>query len=125
MPHAWSGLDRVKAAAAIPLKGEEFKLQSGDCGVVDPEGLRYGPAALASFEPIDDFLLLMRVELGFAAEVGATFDGGDPALVSALHDPVALVFGHSAQEGDERQLEDRGDDWLHEPMGGRAANVAL
>ena len=43
----------------------------------------------------------MRIELGFPPEPGATFPRGLPAIVGALDDPLALVFGQSAEEGDE------------------------
>jgi hypothetical protein len=60
--------------------------------VVDPEGFGDLAAALTGFEPLDGFLLLMVVKLGFAAELLALLDGGDTPLIGALEDAVTLLF---------------------------------
>jgi hypothetical protein len=57
--------------------------------VVDPVRFDNRPAALAGFEPVDGFPLLM-IELRSAPELGAALDGGDAPLVGTPQDACAL-----------------------------------
>jgi hypothetical protein len=66
--------------------------------MVNPVALGDGPEAFTGFEPVDCFLLLMVVELGFAAEPGAALDGGDAPLVGTPQDACALLLGQTGQQ---------------------------
>src|SRR5262249_46496564 len=72
-----------------------------DCCVVDPEALGDGSGALASLKPAPGFLTLVVGQLGFAAELDTLGLGSRAAVVGALHNALALVLGHSTQEGNE------------------------
>ena len=83
MGRAAAGASSISCAS-----GPVLPRQPGDSCVVDPEGFGDLAAALTGFEPLDGFLLLMVVELGFAAELLALLDGGDTPLIGALEDAV-------------------------------------
>jgi len=54
-----------------------------------------GAQAFAGLDALKGFLLLVVVELGCAAELGAALDRGDAAFVGALEDAVALFLGEA------------------------------
>jgi hypothetical protein len=60
-----------------------------------------GPGAFALGNPLASDTPLQLRQLGLAAHVHPTFAGSSSAIVGTLHDPLALVFGQGAQEGDE------------------------
>jgi hypothetical protein len=69
--------------------------------MVHPIALGDGPEAFTGLEPFDGFGLLMVVELGFAAELGAALDCGDAALVGTAQDAYALLLGQAGQQGED------------------------
>jgi hypothetical protein len=66
-------------------------------------GHRFGdrPTALAGVEAFKGLCLLVVGEFGFAAEPRALCQGNLATVVGPLEDPLALVLGHGAEEGDE------------------------
>jgi hypothetical protein len=69
--------------------------------MVDGVGPGNGACALACQKAAAGLLLLMRIELRLPAKSRSASLGGPPAIVGALDDPLPLVLGQSAQEGDE------------------------
>jgi hypothetical protein len=67
--------------------------------MVHPKGLGDLAATFTGFEPGDSLTLLMAIELGFAAEFGV--DGGSTALVGALKDAYALLFGQAGKQRED------------------------
>src|SRR5262245_13633960 len=70
--------------------------QPRDRRVMHAKGFGDGAEAFASLHTFSGLGLLMGGELGIAAELGTALDGGDPAFVCALEDPVALLLGEAA-----------------------------
>jgi hypothetical protein len=66
--------------------------------VVHGERSRDCSGALAGGQAPDRFLALMFIELRLSTEPGAPSPGGLPAVVSPLHDPLALILGQCAEE---------------------------
>jgi hypothetical protein len=63
--------------------------------MLDPVAFGDGPEAFAGLDPFDGFGLLMVGELKFAAELGATLDGGSTALVRTLGAKVPRKFSRT------------------------------
>ena len=62
--------------------------------MLDAEGLRDGPGALAGFQPAPSFLALMLGELRLAPESDALGLGSQHAAPAARQDAQTLVLGH-------------------------------
>ena len=69
--------------------------------MVDVVGSADGSRTLPCQKTAVGLLLLMRIELRLPAKSRSASLGGPPAIVGALDDPLPLVLGQSAQEGDE------------------------
>jgi hypothetical protein len=75
-----SGRVRARARGHVALPGQApgsgGRVKPADGCLVDPVAFGDRPEAFTGFAPVDGFLLLMVVELGFSAELGAALNGG-------------------------------------------------
>src|SRR5262249_6222356 len=80
-----------------------------DCRMMHAVEFGDGSGAIACSKPLAGLLLLMGRQFGLAAELDALGSGNPSAVVGPLDDPLPLVLGHGAEEGDEPAADRRGE----------------